>query len=321
MSTGEATGENGGPAQAVSEKLVVIKDVVKRYGRHVAVEQLALSLQAGEVFGLVGANGGGKTTTLRMLAGILKPDQGHGHVLGFDLISAAAQIRKHVGYMSQRLSLYAELSVFENLRFRAEIYGLDKPRTVADIAIEDFGLTAYRRSPAKRLSGGWARRLQLAAALIHHPRLILLDEPSAGLDAVSRQEVWQRIGHLAAQGAGIIVSTHDLAEAERCAQAAFLVEGRVVAVGTPEQVAGSAPAVVFLLSGADTRPLAEQIDSIPGVIASYPQGSSLRIVAEAQAEAPLQREANAHGASLNRVTIRLEDAALVFSQATPRRRA
>ena len=321
MSTHEAADDNDDSARSVSENLLAVEDVTKRYGQHVAVEQLMLSLRAGEVFGLVGANGGGKTTTLRMLAGILKPDQGHGQVLGFDFVNQAAAIRRHVGYMSQRLSLYADLSVFENLRFRAEVYGLDKARTAADRAIEDFGLTAYRRSAAKRLSGGWARRLQLAAALIHRPRLILLDEPTAGLDAVSRQDVWQRIGHLAAQGAGIIVSTHDLAEAERCAQAAFLVEGHVVAVGTPEQVAHSAPAVVFLLSGADTRLLAEQIDSTPGVIASYPQGSSLRIVAEAQAEAQLQREANAHRASLNRATIRLEDAALVFSQATARSQA
>lgn len=318
MSTLEAADENAELARSSGENLVSIADVAKRYGPRVAVEQLTLSLRAGEVFGLVGANGGGKTTTLRMLAGILKPDQGHGHVLGFDFVNEAGEIRRHVGYMSQRLSLYADLSVFENLRFRAEIYGLDKPRIAADRAIEDFGLMAYRRSAAKRLSGGWARRLQLAAALIHHPRLLLLDEPTAGLDAVSRQEVWQRIGYLAAHGAGIVVSTHDLAEAERCAQAAFLVEGRVVAIGTPDQVAQSAPAAVFLLSGIDTRLLADQIDALPGVIASYPQGESLRIVAGAEAEAVLQRAAKAHRASLKRATIRLEDAALVFSQARSR---
>jgi ABC-2 type transport system ATP-binding protein len=175
-------------------------------------------------------------------------------------------------------------------------------------------LTAYQRSAAGQLSGGWARRLQLAAALIHSPCLIFLDEPTAGLDAVSRQEVWRRIGRMAAQGAGVIVSTHDLAEAERCSFIAFLSEGRVVAVGTPEQVARSASAAVFLLSGADARRLAQHIDAVPGVLASYPQGPNLRIVAETATEQSLHCVANVNTASLTRVAIRLEDAALVFSR-------
>src|SRR5262249_24826960 len=261
-----------------------------------AVEQLALTLRAGEVFGLVGANGGGKTTALRILAGILTPDHGRGHVLGFDLVRSAGEIRQHVGYMSQRFSLYADLSVFENLRFRAAVYGLDRPRAAAQAAIDDFALTQYGCSAAKQLSGGWARRLQLAAALIHSPRLILLDEPTAGLDAVSRQEVWQRLGRLAAQGAGVIVSTHDLTEAERCAHIAFLSAGRVVAVGTPEQVARRAQATAFLLSGAGARLLAQRVDAVPGVIASYPQSRTLRRVPEADTEERLQRTASANDA-------------------------
>jgi len=195
----EPTDGNSDTSVRARKTLVAVEEVTKRYGHRVAVEKLALTLQAGEVFGLVGANGGGKTTTLRILASILTPDQGHGHVLGFDLVRGAGEIRQHVGYMSQRFSLYADLSVFENLRFRAEVYGLDKPRAAAEAAIDDFELTQYGCSAAKQLSGGWARRLQLAAALIHSPRLILLDEPTAGLDAVSRQEVWQRLGRLAAQ--------------------------------------------------------------------------------------------------------------------------
>lgn len=309
---------------SIHKPLVAIADVAKHYAGRVAVEHLSLSLQPGEVFGLVGANGGGKTTSLRMLAGLLKPDAGQGQVLGFDLLREKGEIRKHVGYMSQRLSLYADLSVFENLRFRAEVYGLHNPRAAALAVIENFELTAYTKSAAKRLSGGWARRLQLAAALIHNPKLILLDEPTAGLDATSRQEVWHRITRLAAQGAGVIVSTHDLAEAERCAQAAFLSEGRIIAVGTPEQVAHSAPAVVFLLSGVETHLLAQRIDSIPGVIASYPQGASLRIIAQAdgpETHEALQHEAHAHTARLTRTAIRLEDAALVFSKQSAKSQA
>jgi ABC-2 type transport system ATP-binding protein len=305
----EPTGTDG----SKSTQAVAVEDLAKRYGQRVAVQKLSLAVGVGEVFGLVGANGGGKTTTLRILAGILNPDRGYGQVLGFDLLSGAREIRQHVGYMSQRFSLYADLSVFENLRFRAEVYGLNRPRVAAETAIQDFELTEYARSAAGRLSGGWARRLQLAAALIHSPKLILLDEPTSGLDAMSRHEVWRGIGRLAAQGASIVVSTHDLAEAERCSLAALLSEGRVVAVGTPEQIARSAPATAFLLSGAAARLLAQSVEALPGVIASYPQGSSLRVVADPKAEESLHRLASSHNASAAGVAMRFEDAVLAFS--------
>jgi ABC-type multidrug transport system ATPase subunit len=234
-------------------------------------------------------------------------------VLGFDLLRGAREIREHVGYMSQRFSLYADLSVFENLRFRAEVYCLNGPRLAAEAAIRDFDLREYAHSTAGQLSGGWARRLQLAAALIHSPRLILLDEPTAGLDAVSRQEVWQRIGRLAAEGAGVIVSTHDLGEAERCSHAALLSEGRVVAAGTPEQIALSAPASAFLLSGSNARLLAPCVEVVAGVIATYPQGACLRIVADARAEGSLHRLADVNHVSFAGAAMRLEDAVLAFS--------
>jgi ABC-2 type transport system ATP-binding protein len=294
--------------------IVALEEVSKQYGRRLAVDKLSLTVQAGEVFGLVGANGGGKTTTLRMLAGVLKPDQGSGQVLGFDLLSGTKAIRQKVGYLSQRFSLYADLSVFENLRFRAEVYGLDRPRRAVETIIEDFKLTPYTRCAARRLSGGWARRLQLAACLIHSPRLILLDEPTAGLDALSRQEVWQRIGDLAAQGAAIVVSTHDLAEAERCSAAALLSEGRVVAVGTPDQIARNAPASAFLLSGIGARLLAKAVEELPGIIATYPQGLSLRIVADANVEEPLYALARSYNATATGVATRLEDAVLAHSE-------
>ena len=310
----EPVAHSGATPAPAAESLVALEGVGKRYARRVAIEDVTLALRSGEVFGLVGANGGGKTTTLRVLAGILRPDEGRGTVLGFDLRRGAGNIRKHVGYMSQRFSLYADLSVFENLRFRAEVYGLRRPRAAAEAMIEDFELTEYTRTAAGQLSGGWARRLQLAAALAHAPRLILLDEPTAGLDAVWRHDVWRRIGRLAAGGAGIVVSTHDLAEAERCAHVALLSEGRVVAAGTPEQVAQSAPAVAFLLSGLNARLLARDVEAVPGVLASYPQGASLRIVAEVDAEERLHRMAALHDARLARVAMRLEDAALVHSR-------
>jgi ABC-type multidrug transport system ATPase subunit len=205
------------------ELLVAVHNISKCYGRTTAVAGVTLTLWAGEICGFVGANGAGKTTALRMLAGILKPDGGCGHVLGFDLQREAAEIRERVGYMSQRLSLYPELSVFENLRFRAAVYGLRNPRAAVEAAMRDFNLLPWAHSPAASLSGGWARRLQLAASLLHSPQLVLLDEPTAGLDAMARQDVWRRVEGLAAAGAGVIVCTHDLAEAERCSHAAFFL--------------------------------------------------------------------------------------------------
>jgi ABC-2 type transport system ATP-binding protein len=314
MFTAESVSDNVSASAPVGETLVAVRDVAKRYGHRIAVESLDLHLCAGEVFGLVGANGGGKTTTLRILAGILKPDRGRGHVLGLDLTNEASAIRKHIGYMSQRLSLYSDLTVCQNLRFRAEVYGLRSSGAAAETVMREFELEPFARTRARQLSGGWARRLQLAAALIHSPRLIFLDEPTAGLDAASRHDVWRRIDRTAAQGAGVIVSSHDLAEAELCSRAALLSEGRIVAAGTPDEIARDAPAASFLLSGADVRRLQESIDRTAGVIASYPQGASLRIVANSEAAAALDSLASTRNLNLSSVPMRLEDAVLAFSK-------
>jgi len=295
------------------ESLVAVENISKRYRRTTAVAGVTLTLRAGEIWGFVGANGGGKTTTLRILAGILKPDGGRGHVLGFDLQRDAAKIRERVGYMSQRLSLYAELSVFENLRFRAEVYGLKNPRTEVEAAIREFGLVPWAHRPAGSLSGGWARRLQLAASLLHSPRLVLLDEPTAGLDAAARQEVWRRVEALAATGAGVIVCTHDLVEAERCSKAAFFADGQVVAAGAPAEIAAGSPAVVFLSSGTEVRALASAVTTVAGVVASYPEGEGLRVVADPVAQLALRRFAAMHAESIARVRARLEDAILTWS--------
>ncbi len=313
MFTGEAVDENSGAPAKTGETLVAVRDVAKRYGRRVAIEDLELVVRAGEVFGLVGANGGGKTTTLRMLAGILKPDRGRGQVLGFDLMSEAKEIRKQIGYMSQRLSLYADLSVSENLRFRAEVHGIDESRVAVENVMREFELERYARSAAGQLSGGWARRLQLAAALIHEPRLILLDEPTAGLDPISRHDVWRRIERRAAQGAGVIVSSHDLAEAERCSRVALLYEGRTVAVGTPEQIAQNSFAAAFLLSGPNARTLQQSLEATIGIIASYAQGASLRIVAKPEMAETIHHIAKLNGLSLSQVAMRLEDAVQALS--------
>src|ERR1700756_3816913 len=287
--------------------LIAVHKLSKCYGRATAVAGVTLSLWSGEIWGFVGANGAGKTTTLRMLAGILKPDGGAGQILGFVLQRGAADIRERVGYMSQRLSLYAELSVFENLRFRAAVYGLRNPRAVAEAAMRDFNLVPWAHSPVASLSGGWARRLQLAASLLHSPQLVLLDEPTAGLDAAARQDVWRRVEGLAATGAGVIVSTHDLADAERCSHAAFFANGHVVAAGAPAAIAAGSPAAVFVLSGSDVRRLANDVTAVTGVVTCYPLGACLRVVADPLAELDLRRFAAIHAASLSRAEPRLGD--------------
>src|SRR5260370_11391910 len=241
MFTAESVSDNVSASAPVGQTLVAVRDVTKRYGHLIAIESLDLNLCAGEVFGLVGANGGGKTTTLRILAGILNPDRGSGHVLGLNLANEASEIRKYIGYMSQRLSLYSDLTVCQTLHFRADVYGVQNPGVTVANVIREFELEPFAQARARELSGGWARRLQLAAALIHSPKLIFLDEPTAGLDVASRHEVWRRIDRMAAQGAGVIVSSHDLAEAERCSRAALLSEGRVVAVRTPHATPPTAP--------------------------------------------------------------------------------
>ena len=292
--------------------MVAVENISKSYGRTTAVADVTLSLWAGEIWGFVGANGAGKTTTLRILAGILKPDGGAGHVLGFDLHRDAAKIRERVGYMSQRLSLYAELSVFENLRFRAEVYGLGiRARRLRP----PWGTSVSRRGPTGRRdrSRGLGAPAQLAASLVHSPRLVLLDEPTAGLDAAARQEVWRRVEGLAAAGAGVIVCTHDLVEAERCSHAAFFAKGRSWRRERPAEIAAVSPAAVFRLSGTDVRLLANDVTAVAGVVTSYPQGEGLRVVADPLAELDLRRFAAMHAASLSRAEARLEDAVLARS--------
>ncbi len=223
-----------------NDTLVDVSVLQKRYGEKVAIDGFDLALIKGEIYGLLGANGGGKTTCLRMLAGLLQPDGGFGSVLGYGLGSndkcAFEYMRHRIGYMAQKHSLYDTLTVCENLKFRAEIYGLQNITEAVESVLETFDLKAFFQKKAKELSGGWARRLQLAAALIHKPDLVLLDEPTTGLDAHAKAEVWHYIGKLASMGVGVIVSTHDLMEAQRCNRASFFVDGSVVASGSVDEI-------------------------------------------------------------------------------------
>ncbi|CAN5332105.1 hypothetical protein BH10PSE14_BH10PSE14_10120 [soil metagenome] len=207
--------------------LIQVTGLGKSYGARPVVSDMTLSLAPGEIVGLVGANGGGKTTTLRMLAGLLRPDVGAGMVLGEDIRHLGSARRGRVGYMPQRLSLYPELTVAENLRFRADAHGLADARANVAAAAARWGLAGVLATRFERLSGGWGRRVQFAATMLHAPPLLLLDEPTAGLDVVTRTDIWCWLIELAGRGHGIVIATHDLAEAERCPMILHYRDGMV----------------------------------------------------------------------------------------------
>jgi ABC-2 type transport system ATP-binding protein len=262
---------------SANPELIHVAGLGKDYGGGHGVAEVSLRLGRGEVLGFVGPNGAGKTTTLRMLAGLLRPDTGTGMVMGKD-VRKIARGSDDVGYMPQKLALYADLTVTDNLRFRADIYRLPQPEERVARTLAAFGLQDRRQQRAGHLSGGWARRLQLAAALIHAPAIILLDEPTAGLDSESREEVWRRIQALADEGAGIIVNTHDLLEAERCSRVALFRGGRIVRQGTPAELAESAPIRALLVHALNADALRGVLTGEPAVLAMEPHGRRLRLL-------------------------------------------
>lgn len=294
--------------------VLAVRGLSKRFGATIAIRKVSLELGAGQVLGFVGPNGAGKTTTLRILAGLLRPDAGEGQVLGHDIMSAHGLVSECVGYMPQRLALYPELTVTQNLRFRADVYGLRDPGAAVEAAIEDFELTPYRRRRATNLSGGWARKLQLAAALIHQPGLVLLDEPTAGLDAQSRLDVWRRILALAREGASVVINTHDLVEAEQCTMIALFSQGEILARGDPDTLTKTAPFLTVMLCDVEVDRLAAQVHGLAGVIAAFPQGQRLRVLVEPDSLGAVQGLAVAMGARIEDTHKRLEDAAFVITR-------
>ena len=208
------------------------------FGAHVAVDALDLAVPRGQVFGLLGPNGSGKTTTIRMLCGLLRPTGGGATVVGFDVARDADDLRRRIGYMSQRFGLYPDLTVGENLRFYAALYGVSGApgRARCDEVLAELGLTERRDQPVGQLSGGWKQRVALACATAHRPALLFLDEPTAGVDPAARRRFWQTIYALAGGGTTVVVTTHYMDEAARCERVAFLSRGRLIAVGTPGEV-------------------------------------------------------------------------------------
>ena len=219
-----------------------VRALSKRYGGRTVVDQVDLQVQRGRICGFLGPNGSGKTTTIRLLCGLLTPDAGSGTCLGLDLRTEAAAIKRQVGYMTQKFGLYDDLSIRENLDFVARLFELPNRRAEVDAALARLGLAARQRQLAGTLSGGWKQRLALAACLLHHPQLLLLDEPTAGVDPKARREFWDQIHRLAAEGITVLVSTHYMDEALRCDQLCYIAYGRVLAQGTAAQIIAAAGA-------------------------------------------------------------------------------
>ena len=268
-----------GSGASADAPIVVTEHLSRRFGDLIAVRDVSLSIRRGEIFGVLGPNGAGKSTTIRMLCGILDPSGGKGTVVGFDIHREAERIKERIGYMTQRFSLYEDLSVQENLTFYAGLYGVPRPRLRGrvDEVLAATGLVDRRRQISGTLSGGWKQRVALACATIHQPPLLFLDEPTAGVDPVSRRDFWEQIHRLAAGGTTVLVTTHYMDEAERCHRLAFIFRGAVLDVGTPEEVVVRRGLRVAEVQLDDARACAAALRGLPEVDEVAHYGHLLRL--------------------------------------------
>jgi ABC-2 type transport system ATP-binding protein len=249
----------------MSALAIDVHGLTKRFGKKLAVDHVDIAVPEGEVWGFLGPNGSGKTTTIRMLCGLLKPDAGTGKCLGHELLREPESIKREVGYMTQRFSFWEDLSIRENLEFVARLYAISGRKEKVDATLSRLGLTARQNQLAGELSGGWKQRLALAACMLHAPRLLLLDEPTAGVDPQARREFWEEIHHLSQNGLTVLVSTHYMDEAERCDRIVYINQGRIIARGTVQDVIKQSGLATFVIEGRDVRRLLPQLEGKPGV--------------------------------------------------------
>jgi ABC-2 type transport system ATP-binding protein len=297
------------PQAGVAAPVIDVRGLTKSFKGVRAVDNLSITVGRGDICGFLGPNGSGKTTTIRMLCGLLTPDAGSGTCLGYDIVREAAEIKRRVGYMTQRFSLYEDLSIRENLDFIARVYGMRDRKRLVQEALERLGLADRRNQLAGTLSGGWKQRVALAACLLHDPQLLLLDEPTAGVDPKARREFWDTIHDLAASGITVLVSTHYMDEAERCHMLAYIAYGKLLATGTAEEVIARSRLVTWSAAGPALHELAQELRGLPGVAMVVPFGSTLHVSgtderALQQALAPYQARA---GLEWRRIEPGLED--------------
>jgi ABC-2 type transport system ATP-binding protein len=289
--------------------VIDVRGLVKRFGGRTVVDGFSIQVPRGKIHGFLGPNGSGKTTTIRMLCGLLTADAGEGTCLGLDIRRDSAAIKRQVGYMTQRFSFWEDLSIRENLDFVARMYGVPERRLRIDQALERLGLTRREKQMAGELSGGWKQRLALAACILHQPRLLLLDEPTAGVDPKARREFWDEIHRLAEEGLTVLVSTHYMDEAERCHRIAYLAYGRLMAEGTVDEVIAGAGLTTRAVSGPDTGRIAAALAGQPGVEMVAPFGARLHVSGSdaAALDAALDPWRHAPGISVEPAAVTLED--------------
>jgi ABC-2 type transport system ATP-binding protein len=246
--------------------VIDVKNLNKSFGTHKVVNNVALRVKKGEIFGFLGPNGSGKTTTIRMICGLLTPDSGDGTCLGFNILKDAELIKAQVGYMTQKFSYYDDLTVYENLDFMARVYQLPNREKKIKQTLDYFGISAQRaKQLAGVLSGGWKQRLALAGCLLHEPQLLLLDEPTAGVDPKARREFWDHIQELSRQGITTLVSTHYMDEAQRCNRLAYIAYGDLLAEGTSSEIIKATGLTTWEVRGQDLQELAKQLRGLPGI--------------------------------------------------------
>ena len=271
------------PVASGADFAVDVRGLTKRFGDRTAVDGLSIQLARGRICGFLGPNGSGKTTTIRMLCGLLTPDAGEGTCLGYDIRRESRRIKLRVGYMTQRFGLYEDLTIEENLRFIARVYGVPRVKEAAALAIERLGLTDRRTQLAGTLSGGWKQRMALAACLLHGPQLLLLDEPTAGVDPKARRDFWAQIHQLADEGMTVLVSTHYMDEAERCHQIAYISFGKLLVSGTGDEILRASGLRTWEITGDGLAELARRLGS-DGAWLVVPFGTRLHVTSDRGAD-------------------------------------
>ena len=257
--------------------VIDVRGLNKHFGDNHAVKDLALTVRRGEIFGFLGPNGSGKTTSIRMLCGLLTPDSGEGTCLGHNILTETKAIKREVGYMTQAFSFWIDLTIRENLRFIARMYGMRESDDRIEKAIEHLGLSDRADQLAGTLSGGWKQRLALAACLLHDPKLLLLDEPTAGVDPKARRDFWDELHGLAANGITVLVSTHYMDEAERCHKLGYILDGRLLAQGTEREVIESQSLYAWAVEGSDLAALEPRLRALPEVEQVAAFGNALHV--------------------------------------------
>ena len=296
------------------EAIIDVRGLTKRYGKRTVVDHVDMCVARGRIYGFLGPNGSGKTTTIRMLCGLLTPDEGSGTCLGYDIRKESRWIKPHVGYMTQRFGLYEDLSIEENLSFMARVYEVPQRQRRVRETLERLGLAGRRTQLAGALSGGWKQRLALAACLLHDPQLLLLDEPTAGVDPKARREFWDHLHDLVADGLTVLVSTHYMDEAERCHQLAYISYGRLLAQGTAAELIAQANLTTMAISGPELAEVARTLSTHPAIhVASF--GNTLHVSAPSKEklDAALARHRES-GLRIEAVDTSLEDVFIALMQ-------